>query len=133
MQTIPAAACARSLLETAAAFWVDTTKFREIWYQVKEDSAKNNPQLKHHYDLNIQILKMMWAAKFDKRMSDLAERFEKLERTNVLTQIEKLVRVTDPTVQSDYQWLCNAVHPSIGGLLAFASPMLMHKSQMCAF
>ncbi len=133
MHTIPAAACARSLLETAAAFWVDTRKLRETWCQVKEDSVKNNPQLKHWHELSLQIGKMMWAAKFDKKVPDLVEQFQLWERTNVLTTINKLARATDPTVQSDYQWLCNAVHPSIGGLLAFASPMLVHKSQMYAF
>jgi len=31
MQVIPGAACARSLLETAASVWVDTTRLREVW------------------------------------------------------------------------------------------------------
>ena len=75
----------------------------------------------------------MWAAKFDKKVPDLAEQFQQIERTNVLTTIDKLARATDSKVQIDYQWLCNAVHPSIGGLLAFASPMMAHESQMCAF
>src|SRR5437016_1453636 len=98
MQTIPAAACARSLLETAAAFWVDTRNFRDLWREVKTNSAKATPKLQHWYELNLQIWKMIWGAKFDKKMPDLAEKFRQLERTNVLTQIDKLDRVTESTV-----------------------------------
>ena len=76
---------------------------------------------------------MVWGGKFDKKLPNLAEQFRELQRTNILTQIEKLDRVTDSSIQGDYHWLCNAVHPSVGGLLAFASPMLVHKSRMCAF
>jgi hypothetical protein len=127
-QIVPAAACARSLLETAAAFWVDSRKLSELWRAVKAETAEQGSKLKHWHDLTMQIWRMMWGAKFDNKVPELAKMYELLPRTNVLSLIEKLERATSDTVQRDYQWLCNAVHPSIGGMLAFASPMMAHDT-----
>ena len=66
-------------------------------------------------------------------MPELAERWSKLPRPNILTQIEKLGRATKEPVQKDYQWLCNAVHPSVGGMLTFAAPSLEHDTGTHAF
>jgi hypothetical protein len=132
-QIVSAAACARSLLETAAAFWVDARKLSEAWRAVKADTAENGPKLKHWQDLTMHIWLMMWGAKFDDKVPDLARAYKLLPRTNVLGLIEKLQRATDDTVQRDYQWLCNAVHPSIGGMLAFATPMMAHDTGTHAF
>ena len=52
-----------------------------------------------------------------------------MPRSNVLTQIEKLAHATDYPLQRDYQWLCNVVHPSVGGFLAFALPFMPHPSK----
>jgi hypothetical protein len=57
----------------------------------------------------------------------------KLPRTNVLTQLEKLAKATSEPIHEQYQWLCNAVHPSIGSMLSFASPMMAHETKMFAF
>jgi hypothetical protein len=43
--------------------------------------------------------------------------------------VEKLARASNQSLQSDYQWLCNTVHPSLGNTLVFASPMMMHETQ----
>jgi hypothetical protein len=132
-QIVSAAACARSLLETAAAFGVDARKLSEAWRAVKADTAENGPKLKHWQDLTVQIWLMMWGAKFDDKVPDLARAYKLLPRTNVLGLIEKLQRATDDTVQRDYQWLSNAAHPSIGGMLAFAAPMMRHDTGTHAF
>jgi hypothetical protein len=42
-QIIPAAACARSLIETAAAFWVDTRNVSELWRSIKIEAAEDAP------------------------------------------------------------------------------------------
>ena len=72
-QIVPAAACARSLLETAAAFWVDGRKLSELWRAVKVETAEQGPKLKHWHDLTMLIWLMMWGAKFDNKVPDLAE------------------------------------------------------------
>jgi hypothetical protein len=132
-QIIPAAACARSLVETAAAFWADGRKLGELWRSVKAETAEHGPKLYHWHDLTMQIWRMMWGAKFDNKVPELAKTFELLPRTNVLGLIEKLQRATSDVMQHDYQWLCNAVHPSIGGMMAFASPMMTHDTGTVAF
>jgi hypothetical protein len=109
-QIAPAVTCARSLLETAAAFWVDSRKLGSVWKAIKADSAKQGPTLEHWEALTLQIWQMMWGGKFDNKVPDLPKMPERLQRTNVLGSIEKLQRVTSATLQSDYQWLCNAAH-----------------------
>jgi hypothetical protein len=76
---------------------------------------------------------MMWAAKFDNKVPDLAEQYKLLPRTNVLGVIEKLQRATSEALQYDYQWLCNAVHPSVGRILAFASAGKEHHTKTHGF
>ena len=132
-QIVPAVVCARSLLETAAAFWVDCRKLSALWRAIKVETANQGPKLAHWNDLTVQIWQMMWGGKFDNRVPDLPKMSEKLARTNVLGLIEKLQRATSGTLQRDYQWLCNAAHPSIGNMLSFAAPMMAHSTGMNAF
>jgi hypothetical protein len=70
-------------------------------------------------------------AKFDDKAPDLAR--WPFQRPSVLKQIEKLARTTDYQLQEDYQWLCNAVHPSVGGMLSFTAPLLAHEKKTHAF
>jgi len=133
MQIIPAAACARSLLETAASFWIETKNLHQIWTETKLNYAENGANLQHWHKLTLQLYKMVWGAKFDSKVPDLEKVYRTFPRMNVLTQIEKLARVAADPVQQDYQWLCNAVHPSVGGMLAFAAPMMAHNTKTCAF
>jgi hypothetical protein len=133
MQFIPAAACARSLIETAASVWADTRKLCDIWSEVKTDYATHGPNIAYRDNLMTEINKMLWGSKFDDRVPDLQKIYGKLQRTNVLTQIGKLARATEYPLHRDYQWLCNAVHPSVGGLLAFAAPMMGHETGTHAF
>ena len=105
-------------LGNSGRFWVDCRKLSVLWRAIKVDTADQGPELAHWKDLTVQIWQMMWAGKFDNRRSDLPKMSEKLARTNVLGLIEKLQRATSGTLQRDYQWLCNAVHPSIGIMLS---------------
>jgi hypothetical protein len=130
---IPSAACARALLETAAAFWYDARRLHGLWQGVKDEAATTGPTLEHWHSLVIWLNQTMWGGKFDGRVPDLAESWGGIERVNVLTQVERLGRATTPLVQHDYQWLCNAVHPSVGGTLAFSSPFVLHDTKTHAF
>jgi hypothetical protein len=132
-QIVPAAACARSLLETAAAFWVESKKLGELWRSIKIQTAQDGPKRQHLRDLSIQIWTMMWGGKFDNRVPDWVGWSKLLPRANVLGLIDKLTRATSELVQRDYQLLCNAVHPSVGNMLAFAAPMLAHRTGTVAF
>jgi hypothetical protein len=52
----------------------------------------------------MQIWQMMWGAKFDNRVPDLAKMHESLPRSNILGMIEKLDKATSVALQRDYQW-----------------------------
>jgi hypothetical protein len=127
-QLIPAAACARSLLETAASFWLEAKNVREVWNQTKLACASKPPDVNNWLRFRSLLNEITWGAKFDTRSPDLKQTCGRINRQNVLTQIEKLTRATDSRIQNDYQWLCNAVHPSIGSVLVFTAPMLLHES-----
>jgi SEC-C motif len=133
LQIIAAAACARSLVETAASMWVDTRKARETWDDAKRDCVKNGPSIEHRDKLAMEVNCFLWGSKFDDKAPNLKKTFGIVPRTNVLSQVEKLARATNCPLQEDYQWLCNAVHPSVGGLLAFAAPMQGHDTGSHAF
>jgi hypothetical protein len=68
MQIIPAAACARSLLETAASFWIETKNLHQIWTETKLNYAENGANLQHWHKLTLQLYKMVWGAKFDSKV-----------------------------------------------------------------
>jgi hypothetical protein len=132
-QLIPAAACARSLLETAASFWLEATNVRELWNQTKLECATRPPDVNNWLRFRPLLNEIVWAGKFDKRAPELEQVYGRIKRQNVLTQIEKLARATDSQLQTDYQLLCNVVHPSVGGMLVFTTPILLHESHANIF
>ncbi len=132
MQIVPAATCARSLLETAAATWVEARKLRSIWVKVKRDCATDGLTLIQHRALSVEIWQAMWGSKFDDRVPDLKRHYGSIQSPNVLTLIEKFGKACTAPIHEYYQWLCNAVHPSIGGMLTFAGPMMMHNERTAA-
>lgn len=133
MQIIPAAACARALIETAAAFWVEAGEIRERWATIKQETVKAGISAEHSRQLTILCTKGMWGAKFDKKVSRLSDTYGGIARTNILTQLEKLPRVTEYALPEDYQLLCNTVHPSLGSVLTFSGPFEVHKTETYAF
>ena len=94
---------------------VDSTRLRGVWSEVKTDYALNGPNVKHWQTLAHEIYKMLWGAKFDDKVPDLARVYGKFQRTNVQTQIE-----ATPIYD-------------IGGMLAFAAPLMIHEKRTCAF
>ena len=133
LKFVPAAACARSLIETAASFWVDARKVCELWSGTKIDYSTHGPSVSHRDALMLELNKLLWGSKFNDKVPHLEKAYGRVQRTNVLSQIDKLARATDSPLQEDYQWLCNAVHPSIGGMLAFAAPIMGYSTESFAF
>ncbi|MEV7428310.1 hypothetical protein AB0N29_01715 [Nocardioides sp. NPDC092400] len=130
-QTIPAAACVRSLAETAAQLHTDARKIATAWDTAKRSGrpGPDTPQARHHRDDLLEGLNQaLVGAKFTDRVPDLQEAYGRVQRSNVLSAIDRLTRFYGADWQRDYQWLCNAVHPSIGNFLAFSSPALGHDS-----
>lgn len=129
---IASAACARPLVETAAAFWVDGRKLAAIWDEIKRTGPLWSDQetgARYHRMMAV-ISEVSWGSKFDDRAPDWERRMSELiGRSNVLGAIDKLAKASDAHLQADYQWLCNTVHPSAGNTFAFSTPPLVHETR----
>lgn len=128
---VAAASCARPLVETAAACWVDGAKIVAAWDDIKQAGT---PLTDHDaFARRTRMMKILnevaWGAKFDDRAPELKRLWSKVERSNVLGQVEKLATAAGTQLQEDYQWLCNTVHPSIGNTFAFSAPPFIHRTK----
>ncbi len=129
-QSIPAATCARALLETAAAFWVDARKFADIWSAAKTSGKPtlDAPMVAIRQRFISHLNEVQFGAKFSEKAPEAAEVFGRQPRGNVLTAIDRLAKQYPGNLQTDYQWLCNTAHPSIGTALVFSAPPLLHET-----
>lgn len=127
---IAAAACVRSLVETAAAFWDDGRKVVTAWTNIKgAGRPSSDPDaFKRRLEMMKVLNEITWGGKFDERAPELKRLWGRVERSNVLGHVEKLAKATVGDLQADYQWLCNTVHPSIGNTFAFSAPPFMHET-----
>lgn len=116
---IAASACARPLVETAAAFWQDAIQIEGAWAKVK---AAGEPVSAHWASVLQPLVEALEGAFFKRQITpDLWETY-KTRRTNVLTQVEGLGDAGLETLHEDYAWLCNTVHPSLGTIKTFSTP-----------
>jgi len=129
--TVAAAACARPLVETAAATWADANRLATSWGQMKCGGApsRNAAFLANWRGLHLLLREVHHGAKFDDRAPEEKATWGRIARSNVLGQVERLGKAGCPHLQSDYQWLCNTVHPSVGNKLAYTSPPLQHDTK----
>lgn len=120
-ELLVAAACARSLIETAASFTADACKVEKAWHQIKH--AADLPVAKHYQVLG-PIQDALLGAKFDDTTPIFKAAFP-VERTNAYTHVQKLSKQWGNELAEAYALLCNTVHPSAGNLLAFrAEPLI---------
>jgi len=131
-QAIAAAGCGRALLETAAAFGVDARKVADIWREAKAAGQPNldRDTVAFRQQFIERLNEVQYGGKFDAKAPEAAEVFGRYPRTNVLGAIEKLAKRYRGDLQTDYQWLCNTIHPSLGTALVFAAPPLVHETGM---
>lgn len=128
--TVAAAACARPLIETAAATWNDARKLASAWDEMKKGgipSSNKDFHLKREALLKL-LIEVHFGGKFDERAPDEKELWGQVQRSNVLGHIEKLGKAGCSKLQSDYQWLCNTVHPSLGNMFAYTAPPQRHNT-----
>lgn len=130
-ERVAAAACARPLIETAAAFWVDGGRLVTAWDQIKRAGKPLSPA--EAIGRTVKITELLYeitmGGKFDHRIPGLEELGQRYKRSNVLGQIDKLAKALGSNnLQADYQWLCNTVHPSVGNTYSFSASPAMHKS-----
>lgn len=128
---VPAAACARGLVETAAQFRADAVNIARAWDTLKQstDPARvNETSLSGRLELRRMLYEATLGGKFDDKVPDLQAVYGRVKRANVLGAVGKLTGTYGVTWAEDYQWLCNVVHPSVGNFFTFSSPALRHES-----
>lgn len=131
--TIPAAATVRSLVETVAAFDYDGRRIRDAWSAMKEAGASpfETGALDRHREVTLLFLELIYGSKFTDAAPEMKEAWtDRVSRRNVLTQLAKYARrVEGVDVATDYEWLCNVVHPSIGTTYVYSSEPFMHATK----
>jgi hypothetical protein len=108
----PAALATRALVETAAAWFVESSQVVEAWQELKTrrvTSQKDAIAVRRElYEASTQ---MVWGT----RLHDIVQKYEITQRTNILTLVQKAAKLLGtPALWSDYEVLCDAVHPSWG-------------------
>ena len=125
-----ASACARSFLETVATHWADAQELAKLWDVAKAHVPNKRTKIGGWSKMTEQLWQIQYGGKFDEKVPDLKKIFSgALERKNALSHVARLAKAVDGDLQSDYQWLCNTVHPSIGATLAFSTPLQRHKTR----
>jgi hypothetical protein len=119
---LPAAACARSLLETAAVARYDVNRWTAMW----QDCRRFSPSLGEivpsslYHPFHNYVVEMLVGGKFKGEMPlDVRALYsEPLNRTNIQTCMDHLAK-KEPRVGLMYDVLCNAVHPSVASTITF--------------
>ena len=122
---LPAAACARALLEGVAAFVVEGENLLEEWNQFKQ---LGEPALETVQTIRSSFVSVLAQAQFGSRVPELREKQPRLQRTNILTLMDKFSKRGGGRVSEVYDWLCDAVHPSFGFGTAFVTTQGVHAS-----
>lgn len=123
---LPAAACARALLEGVAAFVVEGEELLAEWSVFKQRGV---PELVELMAFREQFNMKLLQAQFGSRLGERSgTRSPPLKRTNVLTLLEKFSRRVGSDVWAHYEWLCDAVHPSFGFGTAYVATQGVHET-----
>jgi hypothetical protein len=106
---IVAATMARSLVETAATFGVETDAITTLWKERKLKPAPDDKSLEDfHRDAITVVSQILFGTKIKKDKQPVTG----IKRTNILTLIDKAERLsTSPGLRVDYEILCDTVHP----------------------
>lgn len=114
---IVAATMARSLMETAAAFGSESDEMSALFKARKREAA---PDLDSLIRFDQDARKIIGQVLFGTKLKRGKEPETGIERTNVLTLIDKAAKLSENTwVRRFYEILCDTVHPSIGSNRCF--------------
>jgi hypothetical protein len=121
-ELVAAAACTRSLVETAAVIREDSIKASQLWEACKQFAPSISYPLPSsaYKPLHDYVLEMLFGGKFKGDIpDDIAVLVRELpERKSVQTPIDRLSKM-DSSIATTYDLLCNTVHPSVGGTYSY--------------
>jgi len=112
-----AAVMTRALVETAAAWAIESEAIAAAWTKAKTLAPRN-------VDDALAIRKVLYdavlQAGFGTRIEAISKRHPRIQRTNILTFVQKAAkRFGYPRLPEQYEILCDAVHPSWGSTECF--------------
>jgi hypothetical protein len=114
---IVAATMARSLVETAAAFGVESDQISILW---RERCRRPAPDLESLQDFVEDTRRVVGQILFGTKMKRDDTPETGIARTNIMTLIVKAEKLSDnPGLRTLYERLCDTVHPSIGSNRCF--------------
>jgi hypothetical protein len=121
-----AAACARSLLEGAAAFAAEAKVITDEWDTFKRAGTPTRQSVEIFLEtFNERVARLLYSS----RLSVTKDKLPSFISTNVLTHIKKLAKsIDDYHVTDIYEWLCDAVHPSFGSSTAYVVVNKKHNT-----
>lgn len=112
---LTAAACARSLLEGAAAFADSARKIIESWNEFKSSGRPTDiKRVGAFYD---EFRNHLHVAQNASRIDGLQQHAPKA--TNVMTLIDKIAKIGGDHIKGTYHWLSDAVHGSFGSTIVY--------------
>lgn len=124
--TVPAASCARALLETSASIRLDVEKIADRWKEcrVHHPSFEQPVPSKEFKDLNDYVMKALYAGKWEEAPpASLSLLAEPMDRPSIKTPMDRLAKV-EPETTELYEVLCNVVHPSVMGHLTYLTEVV---------
>jgi hypothetical protein len=120
---VASAALGRSLLEGAFAFVAEAHEIAEKWATVKAGGPPNPLEARQlSRELGLVLAQAQWGTRIGERG---------LRRTKTMRLIERGARIGGldiERVKEQYNWLCDAVHPSFGFQTAYTTRLLLHNS-----
>jgi hypothetical protein len=126
-QVLPAAACARALVEGVAAFVIEGEQMLDEWSAFKHIGV---PSLDAVFEFRERFNGKLLQAQLGSRLGEHdGVRPPALKRTNVLTLLEKFSKRVGGNVMPSYEWLCDAVHPSYGFQTAYVATQGVHRAR----
>jgi len=125
-QVIPGAACARSLVEGIAAFTVEGEEMLKKWSEFK---ALGPPDLDAVKAFQILFSAKLNQAQFGTRVGELASNSAaNLKRTHINDLLREFSKRVGGNILTNYEWLCDAVHPSFGSQTAYVVTQGVHST-----
>jgi hypothetical protein len=127
---IVAAAMARSLVETAAAFGCESDQVAQLWRTRCRQPA---PDVESLTEFMANVYSVIGQVLFGTKLKREKMPETGIERTNILTLIDKAQKLSEnPGIRRLYDVLCDTVHPSIGSNRCFGAKNPVQKTVPCS-
>ena len=114
-EIVPAAVCARSLLELAAAYIINANTLRKTFSQLEGVNKSRPISIGFDKELETYIVRMLWGTR-------LPDQPDYVKQKNILSLIQTIAkRPHQQDLLPTYEYLCEIAHPNVVGNARFWS------------